>query len=205
MGVGSVRTHTALVRLTEGEWSAWESAARAAGYGRTAAWVRAVIAEAIDGGAGASSTDEGAARAVAGQIARVGSNLNQIARALNVVERGGPDVATAHVVEVLEAVRAELRAIRAMDFAEGALGAEGHQVVDPVVRELLWKVAREELTADEAVVLMRERIESSECVPGPSWDVPYEVGTAEQAARWEAEASAEVQAKRPGMFTDPVS
>ena len=203
--VSERRSHTALVRLTEAEWASWEAAARAAGYGRTAAWVRLVIADAIAGDAGASGTDEDAARAVAAQVARVGSNLNQIARALNVAERGGPDVATAHVAEALEAVRAELRAIRAMDFADGAMGAEGHQVIDPVVRELLWKVARDELTADEVVALMRERVESSESVSAPSLDAPYEAATPEQTAQWCADAPAEVRAKRPGMFTGPAS
>lgn len=197
------RSHTALVRLTEAEWASWEAAARAAGYGRTATWVRSVIADAIQGDVGAASTDEDAARAVAAQVARVGSNLNQIARALNVAERGGPDVAMAHVAEVLEAVRDELRAIRALDFADGALGAEGHQVVDPVARELLWKVARDELTADEAVALMGERFESGAFVAAPSLDAPYEAGTAAQAAQWATEASAEVRAKRPGMFEGP--
>lgn len=199
------RSHTALVRLTEAEWVSWEAAARAAGYGRTATWVRSVIADAIEGDAGASSTDEDAARAVAAQVARVGSNLNQIARALNVAERGGPDVAMAHVAEVLEAVRGELRAIRAMDFADGAMGAEGHQVTDPVVRELLWKVARDELTASQAVALMRERVESGEAVSAPSLDVPYEVVTPEQTAQWLAQVPAEVRAKRPGMFEAPAS
>lgn len=198
--MGEHRSHTALVRLTEAEWASWEAAARAAGYGRTATWVRSVVADAIAGDAGASSTDDEAARAVAAQVARVGSNLNQIARALNVAERGGPDVATAHVVEVLEAVHAELRAIRALDFAEGAMGAEGHQVVDPVVREVLLKVARGEVTGDEAVALVGERIERGKFVSAPSVDAPYDAATPEQAARWRAEAPGEVRAKRAGMF-----
>lgn len=199
------RSHTALVRLTETEWASWEAAARAAGYGRTATWVRSVIADAITADAGASSTDEGAARAVAAQVARVGSNLNQIARALNVAERGGPDVATAHVAEVLEAVRGELRAIRAMDFADGALGAEGHQVADPVLRDVLWRFARGELSIEEALAAGRERVESGQAVSAPSLDAPYEAATPEQTAQWLAQVPAEVRAKRPGMFEDPAS
>ena len=91
------RTHTALVRLTEAEW---------------AAWVRAVTAGAIEGGAGAPSRDDEGARALAGQVARIGSNLNQLARALHVAERGGPEVPGDQVAAELAAVRAELRALR---------------------------------------------------------------------------------------------
>ena len=199
------RSHTALVRLTEAEWASWEAAARAAGYGRTATWVRSVIADAIQVDVGASSTDEGAARAVAAQVARVWSNLNQIARALNAAERGGPDVATAHVAEVLEAVRVELRAIRAMDFADGAMGAEGHQVTDPALRDVLWRFARGDLSIGEALESVHERVESGQAVPTSSLDTPYEAAAPEQIARWDEGVPAEVRAKRPGMFEGPAS
>lgn len=43
-----------------------------------------------------------------------------------------------------------------MAFADGALGAAGHEVTDPTVRDLNMKVARGEITADEAVAKIRE-------------------------------------------------
>lgn len=107
------RTHTALVRLTDAEWAAWERAARDAGYGRTATWARAVIAGAIEGGTGPAREDAGA-RELAGQVARIGSNLNQIARALNVaMNDGGPKLELEDVQRAVEAAHVELRALRA--------------------------------------------------------------------------------------------
>ncbi|GAB4097687.1 hypothetical protein GCM10028787_31620 [Brachybacterium horti] len=41
-------------------------------------------------------------------------------------------------------------------FADGALGAAGHEVTDPAVRALNAKVARGEITADEAAAQIRE-------------------------------------------------
>lgn len=42
-----------------------------------------------------------------------------------------------------------------MAFADGALGAAGHEVTDPTVRALNMQVARGEITADEAVAKIR--------------------------------------------------
>lgn len=51
--------------------------------------------------------------------------------------------------------RTQLTPEQLMDYADGALGAAGHEVTDPTVRELNAKVARGELTADEAVAKIR--------------------------------------------------
>lgn len=49
-----------------------------------------------------------------GALNKVGNNLNQIARALNVAERGGPDApSTDEVLAAVDAVRAEIGEIRA--------------------------------------------------------------------------------------------
>lgn len=40
-------------------------------------------------------------------------------------------------------------------YADGALGAAGHEVTDPVVRDLMDQVARGEITGDEAVARAR--------------------------------------------------
>ena len=117
--MGERRSHTALVRLTEKEWEAWTEGARAAGYGRTAAWVRSVVAAQLDAGGvqhlrtGGSTSAHGDLRAVAGQLARIGSNLNQITRALHIaMDGGGPKLELAEVERVVEATGAELRALR---------------------------------------------------------------------------------------------
>lgn len=40
---------------------------------------------------------------------------------------------------------------RRMTFADGALGAAGHEVTDPVLRDLSRRVIRGEITAEEAI------------------------------------------------------
>lgn len=117
------RSHTALVRLSEDEWAAWNEAARAAGYGRTATWVRETIAAHLqkpaeapqrgDGRWTSAHGEDGGARALAGQVARIGSNLNQLTRALHAAERGGLEgPSNTEVLTMLEATRSELRALR---------------------------------------------------------------------------------------------
>lgn len=46
---------------------------------------------------------------------------------------------------------AEAEAQRRMDFADGALGAAGHGVTDPVLNELSRQVAAGTLSADDAI------------------------------------------------------
>lgn len=45
-----------------------------------------------------------------------------------------------------------------MDFADGALGAAGHAVTDPVLRSLAERFARGELTFEEAYAAGQEHI-----------------------------------------------
>lgn len=47
-----------------------------------------------------------------------------------------------------------------MDFADGALGAAGHEVTDPATRELLMQVARGEITGDQAVAKILEHYDA---------------------------------------------
>lgn len=110
-----MRTHTAMVRLTDAEWSAWNDAARSAGYGRTATWVREVVAAHIAGATKNTSATDGvdSRRELAAQIARVGSNLNQISRALNIEAAGGKAAPGAEeLVELLLSIHGQLRTIR---------------------------------------------------------------------------------------------
>lgn len=44
-----------------------------------------------------------------------------------------------------------------LDFAAGALGAAGHEVTDPFVLELCERVARQQITGDQAVAEIRRR------------------------------------------------
>lgn len=55
----------------------------------------------------------------------------------------------------------EAEARRRMDFADGALGAAGHGVTDPEARELAYRVAAGEISADEAVARTIARIRAS--------------------------------------------
>ena len=44
-------------------------------------------------------------------------------------------------------------------FADAALALAGHEVTDPALRSLMERVARDELTADEAVAAMRRHVQ----------------------------------------------
>lgn len=44
-------------------------------------------------------------------------------------------------------------------FADAALALAGHEVTDPVLRALMERVARGEMTGDEAVVAMRRHVQ----------------------------------------------
>lgn len=47
---------------------------------------------------------------------------------------------------------------RAMSFADAALGAAGHEVTDPIVRDLARRVAAGEVTGDEAAARVKEQL-----------------------------------------------
>lgn len=44
-------------------------------------------------------------------------------------------------------------------FADAALAVAGHQVTDPAVRDLMGRVARDEMTGDQAVAALRRHIQ----------------------------------------------
>ncbi|WP_432489528.1 plasmid mobilization relaxosome protein MobC [Kineococcus sp. SYSU DK018] len=102
--MGEVREAALVVRLSAAERASWHAAARAAGWGKTAGWVRSVVAAAVAGRGGstsaaaASSTSSAPAtagtpaavdREVLRELSQIGSNVNQLARAVNVAARGG--------------------------------------------------------------------------------------------------------------------
>ena len=47
---------------------------------------------------------------------------------------------------------------RRMNFADGALGAPGHEVTDPELRAISRRVAADEITADEAAELVKTHL-----------------------------------------------
>lgn len=49
---------------------------------------------------------------------------------------------------------------RRLSFADGALGAAGHEVTDPALRELSRQVAAETITAEEAIARGMEHIDA---------------------------------------------
>ncbi|GEM_PF-3423061 len=112
------RTRRVGLSLSVDELEQWERAAAEDGSGSVARWARERVASTL-GRPGASVTG-GEVAALRADLARVGNNLNQIARALNVAERGGPEgPATAEVLAVVEATRAELAAVRAWTRGQG--------------------------------------------------------------------------------------
>jgi len=56
-----------------------------------------------------------------------------------------------HALKVEQASEADVA--RHLSFADGALGAAGHEVTDPYLRELVERQVRGELTGEEARAL----------------------------------------------------
>lgn len=105
------RTKTVAVRLTPDEHAVWLAAATADGRGQMGRWVRESITDHLTGRTGPKQIE--GLREIRSDLSHAGSNLNQIARALNVARRGGgpsPDVKA--VAAVIEATRAELARVR---------------------------------------------------------------------------------------------
>jgi hypothetical protein len=105
------RTRTVAVRLSPEEHATWLAVAKQSGRGQMGRWVRETVAARLQGrrepvrveGAGELRAD----------LSRVGSNLNQIARALNTAARGGesgPDVET--VLRVVKDAKKTMGEIR---------------------------------------------------------------------------------------------
>ena len=110
------RTVTVAVRLTPAEHARWVAAATAGGRGQMGRWVRETVTARLDGGAAATPTSVEAGEQVAAmraELSKVGSNLNQVARALNTANRGGEAApGTDAVRQVVEATRVELGRVR---------------------------------------------------------------------------------------------
>lgn len=101
-----------VVRLTPQEREVWHAAARVAGRGKTAAWVRDVVTDHMKGGSPrAVGADAEVARARA-ELARIGNNLNQLAHQANAGALGGPRLQYVTVMQMLEGTSRELGAIR---------------------------------------------------------------------------------------------
>ena len=97
------------VRLTAAERARVEAAARAAGFGRVAPFVRSVLLAAVDGEQAAPSAVDGT-----GVDGRVLSNLNQITRELNTAARTGQGVEDEllhRTLATVEAVAAQVAAL----------------------------------------------------------------------------------------------
>lgn len=110
---GEARSVALVVRLTPAERDAWHAAARAAGRGKTASWVREVVSErAVGGPTRAGSGADGEVARVRAELARIGNNLNQLTHQANAGALGGPRLEYGVVLRALETTRAQLGAIR---------------------------------------------------------------------------------------------
>lgn len=111
------RTHRVGLSLSDREFEEWSVTAQLDGYSSIARWVRDRVQGTLNQRAlhqlGAVKGMSDAAR-LRGDLAKVGSNLNQVARALNAAERGGPEGPShSKVLEAVDATRRELAAVRA--------------------------------------------------------------------------------------------
>lgn len=112
MADDQMRTRAFVVRLSEDELASWHAAARHDGHGKTAAWVRHLVAARAT--SVPSSAAERAVRALHAEDqavlermvvehSRIGANLNQIARHANIAREVDRDV-----LDALGRVRADL-------------------------------------------------------------------------------------------------
>jgi len=125
-----VREVALVVRLSEDERAGWHAAARAAGWGKTAGWVRSVVAAAVSsrsGAAGATAARTSASASmpaldprVLGELSAIGSNVNQLARAVNAAARGGQPLAVE--AAAIEALRVEVVRLQAAVAASSSAG-----------------------------------------------------------------------------------
>lgn len=105
------RIKTVAVRLTPVEHAAWVAAAEAEGRGQMGRWVRETVTARLQNRPAAAPVSQ--AREMRAELARMGSNLNQIAKALNIAALGGaPGPGTEDIATNLEAVRELLGSVR---------------------------------------------------------------------------------------------
>lgn len=109
------RTKTVAVRLTPDEYAAWVAEAAAEGRGQMGRWVRETVTARLENRPAAAPVSQ--AREMRAELARTGSNLNQIAKALNIAALGGAPAPELQEIarslnearELLGSVRDELR------------------------------------------------------------------------------------------------
>lgn len=108
------RTHRVGISLSDDEHAAWSAAAEAEGAGSLARWARERVTSALALAQLGHSDLGGEVAALRADLGRVGNNLNQVARALNLAECGGSEgPAPGEVLAVVDAARAQLAEIRA--------------------------------------------------------------------------------------------
>jgi hypothetical protein len=105
------RTKTVAVRLTPDEHAVWVAAAAAEGRGQMGRWVRETVTARLENRPVAAPVSQ--AREMRAELARMGSNLNQIAKALNIAVLGGaPAPGIEEIARKLEAARELLGSVR---------------------------------------------------------------------------------------------
>ncbi|MDN5564673.1 MAG: MobC family plasmid mobilization relaxosome protein [Luteococcus sp.] len=108
-----MRDKTLVVRLTREERDSWHAAAAAAGWGKTASWVRSLMNAWIEAGSTKDVLDAGRAERDQWrrEFVRIGNNLNQLTRAVHVAQQSGTAVGF-QVSGELERLSRETRRLR---------------------------------------------------------------------------------------------
>ena len=104
------RDRVIAVRLRPEEWTAWRQAATLAGRPQLAAWVRDVVGRHVTGTRMPAPAETDRLHALAGELGREGSNLNQAVKALNTLAVDG----------AIDAGRAQ-EAVRQVEHAANAV------------------------------------------------------------------------------------
>ena len=105
-GESSTRTHKIAVRLNDSEFDLVSNSARERGAHTLARFARGVLLAGVQEHGGGVESVPGVER-IEAQLARIGNNLNQIARALNARQRSDLSGLVSEV-DALRAVRQEL-------------------------------------------------------------------------------------------------
>lgn len=111
------RGKVVMIRVSEQERAQLHASARAAGYGKTATWARGVLLGQIGAQARGRSSRGEEFEPFRRELARIGSNLNQVARALNTAAKQEQGVTWKAEAELSRLTREVVRLRAALEKA----------------------------------------------------------------------------------------
>lgn len=114
------RTKKISVTFTPQEYEVITEGARSFGYASVAPWVREMIIERLLSRPMRDASAEADASKLLGEVARIGSNLNQLTKAVNTANVEGRAVDAVSVAAEVRILRAQLAGLQELALNEGA-------------------------------------------------------------------------------------